>query len=108
MASLGSFIKEEKKQDGQVIEQAALKTVDTSHSSLPQTPIDQNAPGSSSVQSIDEGTTQIQNSKSAAAFEEENTDKQAVMRSKFFKQQGEISQLMSDSLFWKTKVITLH
>ena len=89
-----------------MIESAALKTVDTSHASLPQTPVDQNAPGSSSAQSIDEGATLIQNSRSAAAFDENHPDKQAVIRNKLYKQSGEVSQLMSDSLFWKTKVIT--
>lgn len=36
----GSFLKEEKKQEGVQAESATLKTVDTSHASLPQTPND--------------------------------------------------------------------
>ena len=39
-------MKEQKKQDGHNGEASALKTVDTSHASLPQTPVDQNANGS--------------------------------------------------------------
>jgi hypothetical protein len=60
-----------------------LKTVDTSHASMPQTPVDQNA--NASITSTDE-TSQIQNAGIAAkAFEEEIPDRVAVMRNKLFK-----------------------
>ena len=76
-------MKEEKKSDANA-ETAALKTVDTSHASPPQTPVDQGAPLLSSIPT--HADQQQNQAVLAAAFEED--DKIAVMKGKLFKQQA--------------------